>query len=162
MPRPLIPILNTILFTVFVPGTVIGYIPYRLTGRFHNPASGPLMWLSAAVIALGAAIYFRCAWEFAVRGLGTPAPIAPTKYLVTTTLHRYVRNPMYIGVFSVLAGEVLLFRSLRLLEYLAFCCVAVQLFVVFYEEPTLHHQFGESYEQYRRSVPRWIPRFRSG
>lgn len=157
MPRALIPVLNTILFTIFVPGTVLVYIPYGLTGKFHSPASGSLGWLGAALILPGAAVYFRCAWEFAVRGLGTPAPIAPTKYLVTTALHRYVRNPMYIGVFSVLVGEVLLFRSLRLLAYLAFCCVAVQLFVVFYEEPTLHRQFGESYEQYRRSVPRWIP-----
>ena len=160
MPRPLLPILNTILFTIIVPGTVIVYIPYRLTGGFARPASGPLMWLGAIVITFGAAIYFRCAWEFATRGLGTPAPIAPTKYLVTTALHRYVRNPMYIGVFLVLAGEAILFRSLHLVEYMAFFCVVVELFVLYYEEPTLRRQFGESYEQYRRTVPRWIPRFR--
>lgn len=160
MPRPLLPILNTILFTIFVPGTVIVYIPSRLTGGFARPASCPLMWLGAIVITFGAAIYLRCAWEFALRGLGTPAPIAPTKYLVTTALHRYVRNPMYIGVFLVLAGEAILFRSLHLVEYIAFFCVVVELFVLFYEEPTLRRQFGESYEQYRRTVPRWIPRFR--
>ena len=159
MPRPLLPILNTILFTIFVPGTVIVYIPSRLTGGFARPASCPLMWLGAIVITFGAAIYLRCAWEFALRGLGTPAPIAPTKYLVTTALHRYVRNPMYIGVFLVLAGEAILFRSLHLVEYIAFFCVVVELFVLFYEEPTLRRQFGESYEQYRRTVPRWIPRF---
>jgi protein-S-isoprenylcysteine O-methyltransferase Ste14 len=108
---------------------------------------------------LGAAIYFRCAWEFAVRGLGTPAPIAPTKFLVVTALHRYVRNPMYIGVFGVLLGEAVAFRSAVLLGYAAFFCVPVELFVLFYEEPTLRRQFGESYEEYRRSVPRWIPRY---
>ena len=103
------------------------------------------------IILLGAAIYFRCAWEFAVRGLGTPAPIAPTKFLVTTALHRYVRNPMYIGVLGVLLGEVGTFRALVLLEYAAFCFAAVYLFVLFYEEPTLRRQFGESHEEYRRS-----------
>ena len=160
MPHPLVPILNTILFTIFVPGTVIVYVPYRLTGGFARPASGPLMWLGAVVITFGAAVYFRCAWEFAVRGLGTPAPIAPTRYLVNTSLHGYVRNPMYIGVFLVLAGEAILFRSLHLLEYIAGFCVVVELFVIFYEEPTLRRQFGESYEQYKKTVPRWIPRFR--
>lgn len=160
MQRAFWPVLNTILFTLLVPGTVAVYIPFRLTGGFSHPASGPLLWVGATVILVGAAIYFRCAWEFAVRGLGTPAPIAPTKYLVTTALHRYVRNPMYIGVFLVLAGEALLFRSLKLLAYLAFFFLAVQLFVLFYEEPTLRRQFGESYEDYRRMVPRWIPRFR--
>ena len=94
-----------------------------------------------------------------MRGLGTPAPIAPTKFLVTTALHRYVRNPMYIGVFLVLLGEAGLFRALLLLAYAPFFCVPVELFVVYYEEPTLRRQFGESYEQYRGSVPRWIPKF---
>jgi protein-S-isoprenylcysteine O-methyltransferase Ste14 len=31
---------------------------------------------------------------------------------------------------------------------------------VLYEEPTLRRQFGESYQEYSRSVPRWVPRFR--
>lgn len=161
MPRSLLPILNTILFTIFVPGTVAGYIPYRLADRFADRARGPLEWLAVLVIALGALIYFRCAWEFAVRGLGTPAPIAPTKFLVTTALHRYIRNPMYVGVAMVIVGEAVLFRSLHVLLYAAFMLTAAHTFVVLYEEPTLKRQFGESYEQYRRTVPRWIPRFRA-
>ena len=78
---------------------------------------------------------------------------------VVTALNRYVRNPMYIGVFLVLIGEAALFRAPALLAYVAFFCAAVELFVVFYEEPTLQRQFGESYEEYRRTVPRWIPKF---
>lgn len=65
---------------------------------------------------------------------------------------------MYIGVRSVVLGETILFRSLHLLGYMFFMCVAVELFVLFYEEPALHRQFGEAYDQYRRSVPRWIPK----
>jgi protein-S-isoprenylcysteine O-methyltransferase Ste14 len=160
MKRALGPILKTILFTIFVPGTVTVLIPSWLLGGYPRLESGPLTWLGGFITLLGAATYFRCAWEFAVRGLGTPAPIAPTKYLVVTALHRYVRNPMYIGVFGVLLGEAVTFRSAVLLGYAAFFCVPVQLFVVFYEEPTLRRQFGESYEDYRRSVPRWIPKFR--
>jgi protein-S-isoprenylcysteine O-methyltransferase Ste14 len=161
MRKTALPILKTLIFTVFVPGTVIVYVPIRLAGGLATPAPGPLTWLGAAVILLGAAIYFRCAWEFAVRGLGTPAPVAPTKFLVTTALHRYVRNPMYIGVLLVVLGEAALFRALVLVEYAAFFFAAVFLFVIFYEEPTLRRQFGESYEEYRRTVPRWIPKFRA-
>jgi protein-S-isoprenylcysteine O-methyltransferase Ste14 len=159
MTRAVGPILKTILFTILVPGSVLVLIPQRLLGGFPRPAAGPLTWLGGLIILLGASIYFRCAWEFAVRGLGTPAPIAPTKFLVTTALHRYVRNPMYIGVFLVLLGEAGLFRAPMLLAYAAFFCGPVELFVVYYEEPTLRRQFGESYEQYRSSVPRWIPKF---
>jgi protein-S-isoprenylcysteine O-methyltransferase Ste14 len=160
MKRKLGPILSTILFTIVVPGSVLVVIPCVLLGGFTTPPNGVVALAGALIILLGAAIYFRCAWEFAVRGLGTPAPIAPTKYLVTTALHRYVRNPMYIGVFVVIVGEAALFRTLVLLVYAAFFCVPVELFVIFYEEPTLRRQFGESYEAYRRSVPRWIPKFR--
>jgi protein-S-isoprenylcysteine O-methyltransferase Ste14 len=154
------PVLNTILFTIVVPGTVAGYIPFRIIGGFSRPGSEPLTWIGVLVLAVGAAIYFRCAWEFAVRGLGTPAPIAPTKYLVTTALHQYVRNPMYIGVALIILGEAALFRSPHLVIYAALMLFTAHTFVVLYEEPTLHRQFGESYDEYRRKVPRWIPRWR--
>jgi protein-S-isoprenylcysteine O-methyltransferase Ste14 len=160
MTRAIGPILKTMLFTLVAPGTVLVLVPrWLLGGVFPRPERGPLTWVGGVVILLGAAIYFRCAWEFAVRGLGSPAPIAPTKFLVTTALHRYVRNPMYIGVLTVLLGEAVTFRSAVLLGYATFFCVPVELFVVFYEEPALRRQFGESYEEYRRSVPRWIPKW---
>ena len=156
------PILQTILFTIFVPGTVAVLVPRWLVGGFSTPSGGPLTWLGALIVVAGAAIYFRCAWEFAARGLGTPAPIAPTKFLVTTALHRYVRNPMYIGVAMVILGEAALFRSLHLVTYAAGMLSVAHLFVIFYEEPTLQRQFGESYVAYHRSVPRWIPKFGRG
>ena len=160
MPQTLGPLLKTLLFTILVPGFVAIYFPYVLLAGKPAPSHGPLAWLGLLCLVLGASIYFRTAWEFAVRGLGTPAPIAPTKFLVVSGLHRYVRNPMYLGVLLVILGEAVLFRSPLLAAYAAFFCVAVNLFVILYEEPTLRRQFGESYEEYRRTVPRWIPRFR--
>jgi protein-S-isoprenylcysteine O-methyltransferase Ste14 len=160
MPTSSGPILKTLVFTVFVPGTVAGYIPYLIVGRFVKPPSGPMTWLGIVVFALGAAIYFRCAWEFAARGLGTPLPLAPTKFLVTTALHRYIRNPMYVGVALVILGEAALFRSVHLVEYAVIMLLIAHTFVVLYEEPTLRRQFGESYEEYRRKVPRWIPKIK--
>jgi protein-S-isoprenylcysteine O-methyltransferase Ste14 len=158
MTRAIGPILSTILFTIIVPGTVAVLVPSWLVGGFTRPESGPLTWLGLLIAAVGAAIYFRCAWEFAVHGLGTPAPIAPTKFLVTTALHRYVRNPMYIGVALVMVGESALFPSPHVVEYAAAMLLTAHVFVVLYEEPTLLRTFGESYEEYRRAVPRWIPK----
>ncbi len=159
MQRTLAPLLKTLLFTILVPGTVAVGVPYWLLGGFPVPALGPLAGFGLLCLVAGASIYFRCAWEFAVRGLGTPAPIAPTKFLVVSGLHRYVRNPMYLGVALVILGEAALFRAPHLVEYAALMLLIAHLFVVFYEEPTLRRQFGESYEEYLRTVPRWIPRF---
>ena len=36
--------------------------------------------------------------------------------------------------------------------------LAVFAFVRGYEEPTLRRRFGAAYLEYRRAVPRWIPR----
>lgn len=159
MVRPaLAPIAKTLLFTVFVPGTVAGYLPYRLRGDAVSMA-GPKAWLAMTLIVIGAAVYLHTAfWGFALIGGGTPAPIAPTMTLVVRGLHRFVRNLMYIGVALVIAGQAWLFHSLHIAIYLACVLVIVHLFVIFYEEPTLQKQFGAEYERYRAIVPRWIPK----
>ena len=51
----------------------------------------------------------------------------------------------------------ILFRSFLLAGYALLVGVVVHLFVVFVEEPSLRRQFGESYEAYLRTVPRWLP-----
>ena len=158
MRRAFWPVFNTILFTIFVPGTVAVLIPLWLVGEVRWHANAPATWMGAVFAVTGAAIYLRCAWEFAVNGLGTPAPIAPTKFLVTTALHRHVRNPMYIGVALVILGESAIFRSLHLVLYAAAMLTIAHIFVVLYEEPTLRRQFGESYDEYVRTVPRWVPK----
>lgn len=158
MNKSLGPLLNTFLFTVFVPGTVAGYLPWRLR-RDASPVTGVEEWAAIAVIVVGIAIYLNTAfWGFALIGGGTPAPIAPTKILVVRGLHRFVRNPMYIGVGLVVGGQAWLFHSPHIAIYLACFWVIAHLFILFYEEPTLRRQFGEEYERYRERVPRWIPR----
>ena len=48
--------------------------------------------------------------------------------------------------------------SLRLLAYAGVMAVFFHLFVTGYEERTLGRRFGGTYLEYRRAVPRWIPR----
>jgi protein-S-isoprenylcysteine O-methyltransferase Ste14 len=151
---------KTLVFTVFVPGTVAGYVPWRLQ-RGASPVTGVEAWAALIVIAVGIAIYFHTAfWGFALIGGGTPAPIAPTKILVVKGLHRYVRNPMYLGVALAIAGQAWLFHSLHILIYMVCMLTVAHLFVIFYEEPTLRRHFGEEYDHYRATVPRWIPKLK--
>lgn len=98
--------------------------------------------------------------RFALQGLGTPAPIFPTRHLVVTGLFRFVRNPMYLSVEAVVLGQGLFFGSTQVIEYGAAAAVGFTLFVLLYEEPTLRRTFGREYEEYCAHVPRWIPRLR--
>jgi protein-S-isoprenylcysteine O-methyltransferase Ste14 len=150
-------VLKTLVFTILVPGTVTVVIPRYLLAVGAEGAI-PFRLIGALPIALGAACYLWCAWDFASVGRGTPAPIDPPKVLVTRGLYRVVRNPMYVGAVLILLGESVLFASATLLMYTLLAWVVVHLFVVFYEEPTLRQKFGISYENYRKTVPRWIPR----
>jgi protein-S-isoprenylcysteine O-methyltransferase Ste14 len=152
------PILKTLLFVILIPGTVFLLVPYLLLAK-HLPRPAALVnWLALAPCSVGAAILLKCAWDFAVVGLGTPAPIDPPKSLVVTGLYRFVRNPMYVGGDLVLFSEALLFSSPKLLVYAAAFAAGFFLFVWGYEEPTLSKKFGASYQAYCQAVPRWIPR----
>lgn len=146
---------KTALFTVVVPGTVAVLVP-RALARAAGP--GPPLPLAAAALALGAAgaaLYLRCALDFA-RAEGTPAPIDPPKALVARGPYRFSRNPMYLAVLAVLLAQALWHRSAALAAYAAAVFAAFHLFVVLYEEPALARLFGEAYAGYRARVPRWL------
>jgi protein-S-isoprenylcysteine O-methyltransferase Ste14 len=124
---------------------------------FHASGFYLLGW---PLLVAGAIIYFRCAWDFAVTGGGTPAPIDPPRKLVAKGLYRDVRNPMYVGVLAILTGEAILAQNVRIAIYAALVWTGFHLFVLLYEEPTLRLKFGAEYEEYCRTVPRWGLRFR--
>src|SRR5262245_9030466 len=150
---------KTLIFTIIVPGAIIALIPYLLLSR--NQASfadiGMIQLIGLIPLAIGVAIYFKCAWDFASKGEGTPAPIDPPKHLVARGLYRFVRNPMYVGVLITLLGVAWLFSSWTIVIYAAIVITWQHLFVVFYEEPALKRKFGESYAEYIARTPRWIP-----
>jgi protein-S-isoprenylcysteine O-methyltransferase Ste14 len=153
--------LRSLFFALLLPGTVTLFLPYVVlsnTGVTGVPHWTALQYAALLVIGVGFAVLVRCIVDFAQLGRGTLAPVDPPKDLVVHGLYRYVRNPMYVGVTGVLAGEVALFESLVLLRYVAAWFLIVNVFVIFYEEPALRGRFGQSYEQYRRAVGRWIPR----
>ncbi len=113
------------------------------------------MLIVAALVPL-----LESTWRFIAVGKGTLVPAVPTEHLVVSGLYRYVRDPMYVGVLSVIVAEAVLFRSRSLLEEFAAVWLAMELFVRFHEEPKLTRTFSAEYEVYRNQVRRWLPRLR--
>jgi protein-S-isoprenylcysteine O-methyltransferase Ste14 len=150
------------VFFVLAPGTVVGLVPWLITGwEFREPLP---YWIVArvagvALIVLGLVPVLHAFAEFARAG-GTPAPVAPTEHLVVSGFNRYIRNPMYAGLLVVLLGQALLFGQFVLVVYAAAMWAITAMFVHWYEEPTLTSQFGAEYDAYRRGVPAWWPRLR--
>jgi len=156
-----IAIFGSALFFVIAPLMLAGFVPWWITRWEIQPAffGHDLTRAIGLMLILGGVPGLVDSFaRFALHGLGTPAPIAPTQKLVATGLYRYVRNPMYVAVVTVIAGQALLFGDQRLLWYGALFFLACHIFVVVYEEPTLKRTFGTEYEAFRANVPRWIPR----
>jgi protein-S-isoprenylcysteine O-methyltransferase Ste14 len=161
--KRILAILGSAIFLVIAPGIVAGYVPWLIC-RWHvePPLTGiyVLRLIGLFLIAAGLPILLDSFARFALHGLGTPAPILPTRHLVVNGLFRYVRNPMYVAVLSLILGQALVFGSVRVLEYGFAVWAAFYLFVLVYEEPTLRKTYGAEYEQFCANVPRWIPRLR--
>jgi protein-S-isoprenylcysteine O-methyltransferase Ste14 len=160
---PLSAVLGTILFVAVVPGTVVVFVPWYLSRwKFLLPLLGTDLtrWLGLGLIVAGLPVFVQFLLRFVREGHGTPAPVAPPKRLVVGGPFRYVRNPGYLGGLAMIAGQGFLFGNLDVLAYAALVALAFHLFVVAYEEPTLRRTFGTEYEEYCRTVPRWMPRLR--
>ena len=159
--RKAIAISGSALFFVVAPLLLAGFVPFSITHwEFRSAFFGlePTRAIGVMLIVAGVPGVVDSFARFALQGLGTPAPIAPTRTLVVTGLYRYVRNPIYVGVAAVIFGQALLFGDLRLLWYAALLWLFFHVFVLAYEEPTLERTFGASYEDFRANVPRWMPR----
>jgi protein-S-isoprenylcysteine O-methyltransferase Ste14 len=153
--------LGSVVFFALAPGVVAGLIPWWLTS--WKAAALPAWWLplraaGAVLLLAGAGVLVNAFARFVVEGLGTPAPVAPTRELVVGGLYRYVRNPMYLAVLAAIVGQALLLGRPVLLAWAAAVAAAFVAFVHWYEEPTLAWQFGDRYQAYRAAVPGWWPR----
>lgn len=161
MVRKLSAIVGSAVFLVIAPGFVAGLAPFWISGwRLEAPFFGmPIFRVAGgALLALGIAGLLDSFVRFAVQGLGTPAPVFPTRHLVVTGLYRHVRNPMYVAVVSAILGQALILGNVTLLAYGGIVWLSFHLFVLLYEEPTLRASFGAEYEHFCSQVPRWIPR----
>jgi protein-S-isoprenylcysteine O-methyltransferase Ste14 len=113
--------------------------------------------LGGTILVLGAALVLETTARFALQGRGTPAPWAPPERFVVHGTYRLTRNPMYVGVIALIAGQALLLGREILFAWAVAAWLLFHLFVVLHEEPGLRRRFGAAYEDYCRRVPRWLP-----
>ncbi len=154
-------ILGSFAFFLVAPAVVGGVGPFVLVGWTMQPRLLGLPGERVAGVvaaAAGLACLLDCFARFALEGRGTPAPVEQTEVLVASGLYRFVRNPMYVCVLTIVSGQALLLGQAWLFAYAGVWLVVFHLFVVLYEEPQLRRRFGGSYEAYCLRVRRWWPR----
>jgi len=152
-------LIGSAAFFIIAPGVVAGLVPFLITGwRFGGDANATLMWIGGVLMVAFAAALIDCFARFALRGAGTPAPLAPTRKLVVDGLYRFVRNPMYVAVLGLIFAQALFFASAALIAYGVTIWLAFLFFVLAREEPRLKRDFPDEYPIYCQHVGRWLPR----
>ena len=139
------------------PTIVAGLVPWLLTRWDGEQGSPVLKALGLVILLAGGALVVETTARFAFQGRGTPAPWAPPERFVERGSYRFVRSPMYLGVILLVLGQALLLGRAVLFAWAAVAWLIFESFLVLYEEPGLRRRFGESYDDYRRRVRRWIP-----
>lgn len=150
-------LLKNLLFAIIAPGTVAVFLPLFIAGD-RSPATGRSLAIAFILLGLGTLIYTWCVWDFASHGRGTPAPIDAPKRLVIRGLYRCTRNPMYLGVLTVIVGWAVFFQTATLVFYAVFVFACFHTFIRLYEEPALTRGFGNEYSAYTARVGRWLPK----
>jgi protein-S-isoprenylcysteine O-methyltransferase Ste14 len=149
-------VLGSTAFFFAAPCVVGGVIPWWISGW-----SAPRFWPGLVLVTAGAYVVLRAFVRFVREGRGTPAPVAPTEELVVGGDYRFVRNPMYVGVVTAILGQSLTFLNPWILGYGVLAWAVMASFVRWYEEPALLRRYGGQYDDYRRTVPAWLPRLKS-
>jgi protein-S-isoprenylcysteine O-methyltransferase Ste14 len=124
----------------------------------HGPQGQIASIIGVFLIVIGLVLVLATIPFFLRQSSGTNMPWDPAPELIVTGIYRYVRNPMHIGVFSIMMGEGLILRSISILGFVTFAIILHLFYIPFSEERGLEKRFGEEYLVYKENVPRWIPR----
>ena len=145
---------------LFLAALVLGFgLDHLVRLPFPVPRSGWVHWFSAAnaacLILAGIAVFaagVRNFWHAA-----TPVPgTKPTRALVTIGIHKWSRNPIYVGMFVIYAGIGLVVRSPWILILAVPLAMTIHYGVVMREEAYLERRFGDAYRDYKARVGRWL------
>ncbi len=142
---------------LFLAGLILGLIlDHVLPLRLALPQTAPVCWTAGGgLIVLGVAIFAAGVRNFA--RAATPVPSTrPVRALVTTGIHGWSRNPIYVGMFLVYAGIGLAARSPWVLVLALPVAVTLRYGVVAREEAYLERRFGDAYRAYKARVRRWF------
>jgi protein-S-isoprenylcysteine O-methyltransferase Ste14 len=157
-------LLRQLLAIVALPFTMTVVVPSLILRGSRFEFAPATMFDTAAMaggalaLLAGGVLFSTCVFQFWTRGRGTLAPWDPPRQFVAAGPYRYVRNPMITGVMLILIGEAAFLRSMALAQWTGLFVLINAIYIPAVEEPMLRDRFGRAYEEYLRTVPRFIPR----
>lgn len=147
------------IISFILPITVLILVPLYIE-RNISMKNFPTLLIGLFVMCAGLYIMTMTISTFIKIGRGTLAPWSPTRKLIVVGMYGHVRNPMIMGVLTVLIGESVAIMSLPIFIWAIIFFIINNIYFFLYEESNLEKKFGDEYREYKRNVPRWIPRLK--
>ncbi len=120
------------------------------------PNLDPVHWILGGLLMLSGLALAVAGMRNFTRA-GTPVrTIKPTRVLVTTGIHGWSRNPIYVGLFLLYAGIGIAAQSPWILILVLPLSLIIRNGVVAREEAYLERRFGDTYRDYKARVRRWL------
>src|SRR5262249_10789307 len=127
-----------------------------LSWPFAVPGTHAVYWMSAGSMILVGLVLFAAGIRNFSRA-GTPVPTnQAARALVTTGIHSWTRNPIYLGFFLVYGGIGIAARRPWILTLTLPLAITIRYAVVAREEAYLERRFGDAYRDYKAGVRRWL------
>ena len=145
---------------LFLAALLLGFVSdHLLRLPFPIARTGWVHWISAinagVVILMGIAVVAASIRNFSCAA--TPVQgTRPTRALVTSGIHGWSRNPIYLGMFLVYLGIGLVVRSPWIVLLAIPLAITIHYGVVAREEAYLERRFGDAYREYKARVSRWL------
>jgi protein-S-isoprenylcysteine O-methyltransferase Ste14 len=142
---------------LFLAALLLGLISDRLLPfPLSAPVGESVQWtVASCLILIGLALAAA-----GIRNFGRSAtPLRtsePTRALVTTGIHGWSRNPIYVGLFLLYGGIGIAGRSSWALMLTLPLAITIRYGVVAREEAYVERRFGDAYRDYKARVRRWL------
>src|SRR5258708_37288731 len=126
--------------------------------HFMLPEERSVGWyqvIGLVVVAVGAGVCCFAAAIFTARDT-TRKPWGEPTAFVALPPYTWTRNPMYLGIVTVLLGLAIFFESIAMLLAPAVFFAVIDRMVIPREEETMERLFGQDYVAYKDPARRWI------
>jgi len=159
MRRWILPILAfPVMVMLVTPAAIVYYTRHtRWAYAWATPATVQF-WPALAFALLGGVLSGWSVVLFARFGEGTAVSWDPPRRFVVRGPYQHVRNPMISGVQALLIAEALLLNSWPLAIWCLLFGIGNAVYIPLREEKTLAERYGPDYADYKKHVPRWLPR----
>ena len=140
----------------FPPVILLASIVLQIILLFSFPISVDMSSLLGLILILSGISLVFVSFRFMRKMKTTFIPNGTPEVLISSGPFKFSRNPIYLGMLTILVGVAFLMSSLSAIIIAIVFGIIINFTWIAHEEKKLHELFSEDWENYSSKVRRWI------